>query len=104
MPLAAAGKDLPSAVTVDVGLLHDPGTGREDWAVVEANVPWFANSYAADPDRVLDMDMDMEVDHPLGFPFAAEASGAARYRRRRSRGRRADVRRGGDDSPRGGRQ
>jgi hypothetical protein len=88
MLLAAAGKDLPSAVTVDVGLLHDPGTGREDWAAVEANMPWFANSYAADPDRVL----DMEVDHPLGFPFAAEASGAARYRRRRSRGRQADVR------------
>ncbi|MFI9049310.1 ATP-grasp domain-containing protein [Streptomyces sp. NPDC053427] len=39
---------LPSAAAVDVGLLDD---GR--WAVVEANMPWFAHSYAADPDGVL---------------------------------------------------
>lgn len=53
--LAATGEDLPGAVAVDVGLLHDPDTGREGWAVVEANMPWFANSYAADPDGVLDV-------------------------------------------------
>jgi hypothetical protein len=53
--LAATGEDLPSAVAVDVGLLHDPDTGREAWAAVEANMPWFANSYAADPDQVLNV-------------------------------------------------
>ncbi|MFF4700795.1 ATP-grasp domain-containing protein [Streptomyces chattanoogensis] len=41
---------LPSASAVDVGLLDD---GR--WAVVEANMPWFAHGYAADPDGVLDV-------------------------------------------------
>ncbi|MBT2441107.1 ATP-grasp domain-containing protein [Streptomyces sp. ISL-36] len=51
--LGAVGDSLPSAVAVDVGLLRDPDTGRERWAVVEANMPWFAHSYAADPDGVL---------------------------------------------------
>lgn len=46
---------LPSAVAVDVGLSQDPDTGGEQWAVVEANMPWFAHSYAADPDQVLDV-------------------------------------------------
>jgi len=46
---------LPSAVVVDVGLIQDPDTGREQWAVVEANMPWFAHSYAVDPDAVLDV-------------------------------------------------
>lgn len=46
---------LPSAVVVDVGLARDPATGRERWVVVEANMAWFANCYAADPDRVLDV-------------------------------------------------
>ncbi|MFC4033927.1 ATP-grasp domain-containing protein [Streptomyces polygonati] len=53
--LAACGQDLPSAVLVDIGLLQDPDTGREGWAAVEATMPWFANGYAADPDRVLDV-------------------------------------------------
>ncbi|MDH6108360.1 hypothetical protein P3T36_003995 [Kitasatospora sp. MAP12-15] len=53
--LAAARDTLPSAVAVDVGLIQDPDTGREQWAVVEANMPWFAHSYAADPDAVLDV-------------------------------------------------
>ncbi|WP_405583569.1 ATP-grasp domain-containing protein [Streptomyces sp. NBC_01190] len=53
--LAATGEDLPGAVSVDVGFLPDPETGRESWAAVEANMPWFANSYAADPDHVLDV-------------------------------------------------
>ncbi|WP_284574243.1 ATP-grasp domain-containing protein [Streptomyces sp. 2P-4] len=48
--LAAAADGLPSAVCVDVGRLAD-GT----WAVVEANMPWFAHCYAAEPERVLDV-------------------------------------------------
>jgi hypothetical protein len=46
---------LPSAVVVDVGLIQNPTTGERTWAVVEANMPWFAQSYAADPERVLDV-------------------------------------------------
>ncbi|MFI0959957.1 ATP-grasp domain-containing protein [Streptomyces sp. NPDC021080] len=46
---------LPGAVAVDVGLSQDPDTGGERWAVVEANMPWFAHGYAADPDRVLEV-------------------------------------------------
>lgn len=46
---------LPSAVVLDVGLIEDPDTGSRQWAVVEANMPWFAHCYAADPDRVLDV-------------------------------------------------
>ena len=42
---------LPSAVVVDIALASDPGTGRERWVVVEANMAWFAHCYAADPDR-----------------------------------------------------
>ncbi|WP_326589268.1 ATP-grasp domain-containing protein [Streptomyces sp. NBC_01294] len=49
--LAETAPSLPSAVTVDVGLVG--GTGR--FAVVEANMPWFSNSYAARPDAVLDV-------------------------------------------------
>lgn len=49
--LAATGTGLPSAVTVDVGLVG--ATGR--YAVVEANMPWFSNSYAARPEAVLDV-------------------------------------------------
>ncbi|MEV8533784.1 ATP-grasp domain-containing protein [Streptomyces sp. NPDC051211] len=48
--LDATAKDLPSAVCVDIGRL----TGGT-WAVVEANMPWFAHCYAAEPDRVLDV-------------------------------------------------
>lgn len=47
--LAAAGASLPTAVTVDVGFAG--GTV----VVVEANMAWFSNCYAADPERVLDV-------------------------------------------------
>ncbi|MFD9684162.1 ATP-grasp domain-containing protein [Kitasatospora sp. NPDC059088] len=46
---------LPSAVALDVGPIADPYDPVEHWAVVEANLPWFANCYAADPDGVLDV-------------------------------------------------
>ncbi|WP_405558647.1 ATP-grasp domain-containing protein [Streptomyces sp. NBC_01171] len=52
--LARCGEGLPSAVVVDVGLLTTPESGAE-WAVVEANMAWFSNCYAADPDRALDV-------------------------------------------------
>ncbi|MET8507385.1 ATP-grasp domain-containing protein [Streptomyces sp. NPDC004787] len=48
--LAAVGETLPSGVVVDVGTLEGGG-----WAVVEANMAWFAQCYAADPDAVLDV-------------------------------------------------
>jgi hypothetical protein len=48
--LAAHGSLLPSAVVLDVGRLSGG-----DWAVVEANMPWFSTVYAADPDRALDV-------------------------------------------------
>ncbi|MFD5635765.1 ATP-grasp domain-containing protein [Streptomyces sp. NPDC127077] len=54
--LADCGDGLPSAVVVDVGLLTPPEHGVADqWAVVEANMAWFSNTYAADPDRSLDV-------------------------------------------------
>ncbi|MEV7617713.1 ATP-grasp domain-containing protein [Streptomyces sp. NPDC089799] len=54
--LATCGGGLPSAVVVDVGLLTTHRYGAADrWAVVEANMAWFSNSYAADPDRALDV-------------------------------------------------
>ncbi|MFD8702066.1 ATP-grasp domain-containing protein [Kitasatospora sp. NPDC059648] len=53
--LAAVGDTLPSAVALDVGPIADPYDPVEHWAVVEANLPWFAHCYAADPDRVLDV-------------------------------------------------
>jgi len=53
--LVTVGESLPSAVTVDVGLIQDPDTGHERWAVVEANMPWFSHSYAARADTVLDV-------------------------------------------------
>ncbi|MFD7610326.1 ATP-grasp domain-containing protein [Streptomyces sp. NPDC059828] len=54
--LATAGGGLPSAVVVDVGLLAAPADRAPgQWAVVEANMAWFSNCYAADPDRVLDV-------------------------------------------------
>lgn len=54
--LATCGGGLPSAVVVDIGLLATPEHGTADaWAVVEANMAWFSNSYAADPDRALDV-------------------------------------------------
>jgi hypothetical protein len=53
--LDAAADGLPSAVTVDIGLVLDPDSGREHWAVVEANMPWFSHSYCADEGKVLDV-------------------------------------------------
>ena len=53
--IADCVETLPSAVALDVGLIQDPDTGRDAWAVVEANMAWFAHCYAADPDRVLDV-------------------------------------------------
>ncbi|MER5487042.1 ATP-grasp domain-containing protein [Streptomyces sp. NPDC002812] len=47
--LAGAGADLPTAVTVDVGFAGGAVV------VVEANMAWFSNCYAADPERVLDV-------------------------------------------------
>ncbi|MGW2466850.1 ATP-grasp domain-containing protein [Streptomyces bauhiniae] len=50
--LSTCGESLPSAVVLDIGLLTtDHGTA---WAVVEANMAWFSNCYAADPARALD--------------------------------------------------
>lgn len=51
--LDATADSLPSAVTLDVGLIQDPDTGVERWAVVETNMAWFSHCYAADPDAVL---------------------------------------------------
>ncbi|MFE2879568.1 ATP-grasp domain-containing protein [Streptomyces roseus] len=48
--LEATADGLPSAVCVDIGRLAAGG-----WAIVEANMPWFAHCYAAEPDRVLDV-------------------------------------------------
>ncbi|MFJ9455673.1 ATP-grasp domain-containing protein [Kitasatospora sp. NPDC101447] len=53
--LAAVGDTLPGAVALDVGPIADPYDPAERWAVVEANLPWFAHCYAADPERVLDV-------------------------------------------------
>ncbi|WP_329490465.1 ATP-grasp domain-containing protein [Kitasatospora sp. NBC_01246] len=53
--LSVAGDGLPSAVALDVGPLLDPYDPAERWAVVEANMPWFAHSYTADPARMLDV-------------------------------------------------
>ncbi|MFD9497982.1 ATP-grasp domain-containing protein [Streptomyces sp. NPDC060035] len=52
----ACGATLPSGVVVDVGRMWGPG-GRdtERWAVVEANMAWFSNVYAADPVGALDV-------------------------------------------------
>ncbi|MFF5703717.1 ATP-grasp domain-containing protein [Streptomyces sp. NPDC012794] len=47
--LDATAAGLPSAVCLDIGRLADGG-----WAVVEANMAWFAHCYAAEPERVLD--------------------------------------------------
>jgi hypothetical protein len=62
--LDAVADSLPSAVVVDVGLITPPDRGGPRWAVVEANMAWFANSYAADPDRVLDV--VLAAAHPAG--------------------------------------
>lgn len=66
--------ELPSAAAVDVGLLEE---GR--WAVVEANMPYFAHCYAADPEAVLDVvlraagpcERVAERDRPFLRPVAA---------------------------------
>ncbi|GAA2155964.1 hypothetical protein GCM10009760_56420 [Kitasatospora kazusensis] len=51
----ARATSLPTAAAVDIGLSQDPDTGVDRWAVVEANMPWLAHSYAADPEAVLDV-------------------------------------------------
>ncbi|MFG2329486.1 ATP-grasp domain-containing protein [Streptomyces sp. NPDC048604] len=43
------GETLPSAVVLDIGVTAG------EWAVVEANMPWFSTLYAADPSRALDV-------------------------------------------------
>ncbi|SCL29253.1 ATP-grasp domain-containing protein [Micromonospora inyonensis] len=53
--LDACADSLPNAVVVDVGLASNADRGDEHWAVVEANMAWFSTSYAADPNRVLDV-------------------------------------------------
>ncbi|MEU6210914.1 ATP-grasp domain-containing protein [Streptomyces sp. NPDC047023] len=53
--VSVAGHTLPSAVVVDIGQLLDPCRPGHRWAVVEANMAWFAHAYAADPARVLDV-------------------------------------------------
>ncbi|MGY1499111.1 ATP-grasp domain-containing protein [Streptomyces sp. QTS52] len=54
--LTVEGDSLPSAVVVDVDLVRDPDRGGcEQWAVVEANMPWFSHSYAARVESVLDV-------------------------------------------------
>ncbi|MET7286976.1 ATP-grasp domain-containing protein [Streptomyces sp. NPDC005573] len=54
--LTTCAESLPSAVVVDIGLLTGPEHGAHGrWAVVEANMAWFSNCYAADPDHALDV-------------------------------------------------
>lgn len=49
----ACGVTLPGAAVLDVGRTL-PAAGPGSWAVVEANMAWFSNVYAADPGRALD--------------------------------------------------
>ncbi|WP_445270151.1 ATP-grasp domain-containing protein [Streptomyces sp. DSM 41634] len=69
--LDATAAGLPSAVCLDIGRLADG-----DWAVVEANMAWFAHCYTAEPDRVLDV-----VLRAAG-PIAAVADRDRRHLRR----------------------
>ncbi|MET9975657.1 ATP-grasp domain-containing protein [Streptomyces microflavus] len=54
---ASCGDTLPGAVVVDVGRISPPArsAGTGSWAVVEANMAWFSNVYAADPGGALDV-------------------------------------------------
>ncbi|KPC79214.1 MULTISPECIES: ATP-grasp domain-containing protein [Streptomyces] len=53
---AAHAETWPSGVVLDVGLMRrGDGAGDAQWAVVEANMAWFSNVYAADPARALDV-------------------------------------------------
>ncbi|UFQ16985.1 MULTISPECIES: ATP-grasp domain-containing protein [Streptomyces] len=65
---AGAGPGLPGAVVLDVG----PLTGGR-WAVVEANMAWYAHCYTADPERVLDVVLAATGPHhavtPTDRPF-----------------------------------
>lgn len=92
--LAAAGDPLPSAVAVDVGRIQDPDTGQERWAVVEADMPWFAHSYAAAPGAVLDVVLRAAGPRAAVAPsdqrFVREA--VSPYEVRQTRGRPADFR------------
>ncbi|MGW9207312.1 ATP-grasp domain-containing protein [Embleya sp. NPDC055664] len=53
--LAEHGAGLPSAVVLDVGLAGTADSAEEHWVVVEPNMAWFSNIYAADPARCLDV-------------------------------------------------
>ncbi|WP_203183673.1 ATP-grasp domain-containing protein [Streptomyces pratensis] len=54
--VGACADSLPSGVVLDVGLMRNgDGAGEGQWAVVEANMAWFSNVYAADPARALDV-------------------------------------------------
>lgn len=55
--LNAVADTLPSAVTVDVGWAAPTDGGEAGWAVVEANMAWFSNIYACNPDHALDVVM-----------------------------------------------
>nr|WP_240508991.1 ATP-grasp domain-containing protein [Streptomyces agglomeratus] len=88
--LTACGRTLPSAVVVDVGLLRTPAGGPAgEWAVVEANMAWFSNCYAADPDRALDVVLRgagprarlTERDRPFWRPGTAPAGAGPGKRR-----------------------
>ncbi|MEU3723232.1 ATP-grasp domain-containing protein [Streptomyces sp. NPDC031705] len=81
--LEATAGGLPSAVCLDIGRLAAGG-----WAVVEANMAWFAHCYAAEPERVLDT-----VLRAAG-PIAAVASRDRPYLRGEVEERGADRERG----------
>jgi hypothetical protein len=71
--LGASAASLPSAVVVDVGILHVGGCFLRP-AVVEANMAWASGHYAADPDRVLEVVLRAGFDRSLlterDAPFA----------------------------------
>jgi hypothetical protein len=52
--LAAHAETLPSAVVVDIGMIR-AADGRENPAVIEANMAWASGHYACEPDRALDV-------------------------------------------------
>ena len=46
--LADAEVEIPPAIVIDIGKIHDRG-----WAVIEANSSWGAGIYGCDPEKVL---------------------------------------------------
>ncbi|WP_329315833.1 ATP-grasp domain-containing protein [Streptomyces sp. NBC_01262] len=83
--LASVGESLPSGVTVGVGLVQDPDTGHERWAVVEGNMPWFSHSYTVRVDAVLDVVLRAAGPRD-GFPRVTCRSCVCRQHLRRYRG------------------